>query len=141
MNDTYQLLGVDSKDILTLEKYLQDYFTNILKKLKDLKAQSKQTDIFFWQEGYLQTYGYIFWCRSVLQNTDEWIQIFLYICCCGMCKKCMLLGYVYRIPTIELSGHVYRISTIQLSKTWSLCRSDLNSWIHSQLLLFYNHAF
>ncbi|MCH1922442.1 hypothetical protein L9G15_23835, partial [Shewanella sp. A3A] len=40
MNDTYQLLGVDSKDILTLEKYLQDYFTNILKKLKDLKAQS-----------------------------------------------------------------------------------------------------
>uniref|UniRef100_A0A0E0ENV9 NmrA-like domain-containing protein n=2 Tax=Oryza TaxID=4527 RepID=A0A0E0ENV9_9ORYZ len=47
MNDTYQLLGVDSKDILTLEKYLQDYFTNILKKLKDLKAQSKQTDIFF----------------------------------------------------------------------------------------------
>ncbi|KAL5230995.1 hypothetical protein ABZP36_029771 [Zizania latifolia] len=47
MNDTYQLLGVDAKDILTLEKYLQDYFTNILKKLKNLKAQSKQTDIFF----------------------------------------------------------------------------------------------
>lgn len=46
MNETYKLLGVDSKDIVTLEKYLQDYFTNILKKLKDLKAQSKQTDIF-----------------------------------------------------------------------------------------------
>ncbi|CAL5377961.1 unnamed protein product [Camellia sinensis] len=47
MTETYKLLGVDSKDIITLEKYLQDYFTNILKKLKDLKAQSKQTDIFF----------------------------------------------------------------------------------------------
>ncbi|EHA8591702.1 putative Divinyl chlorophyllide a 8-vinyl-reductase, chloroplastic [Cocos nucifera] len=46
MTETYTLLGVDQKDIVTLEKYLQDYFTNILKKLKDLKAQSKQTDIF-----------------------------------------------------------------------------------------------
>lgn len=49
MNETYDILGVDSKDIVSLEKYLQDYFTNILKKLKDLKAQSKQTDIFFWR--------------------------------------------------------------------------------------------
>lgn len=47
MNETYEILGVDSKDIVSLEKYLQDYFTNILKKLKDLKAQSKQADIFF----------------------------------------------------------------------------------------------
>lgn len=47
MNETYDILGVDSKDIVTLEKYMQDYFTNILKKLRDLKAQSKQTDIFF----------------------------------------------------------------------------------------------
>lgn len=47
MTETYKLLGVDSKDVVSLEKYLQDYFTNILKKLKDLKAQSKQTDIFF----------------------------------------------------------------------------------------------
>ncbi|XP_031248320.1 protein HIGH CHLOROPHYLL FLUORESCENCE PHENOTYPE 244, chloroplastic [Pistacia vera] len=46
MTETYNLLGVDFKDIITLEKYLQDYFTNILKKLKDLKAQSKQSDIF-----------------------------------------------------------------------------------------------
>ncbi|RRT85887.1 hypothetical protein B296_00001720 [Ensete ventricosum] len=46
MAETYNLLGVDQKDIVTLERYLQDYFTNILKKLKDLKAQSKQTDIF-----------------------------------------------------------------------------------------------
>lgn len=47
MNETYSLLGVDAKDIITLEKYLQEYFTNILKKLKDLKAQSKQSDIYF----------------------------------------------------------------------------------------------
>jgi hypothetical protein len=46
MNGTYNLLGVDQKDIVTLEKYLQDYFTNILEKLKDLKAQSKQSDIY-----------------------------------------------------------------------------------------------
>lgn len=47
MTEMYSLLGVDPKDIVSLEKYLQDYFTNILKKLKDLKAQSKQTDIYF----------------------------------------------------------------------------------------------
>lgn len=47
MGETYDMLGVDGKDITTLEKYLQDYYTNILKKLKDIKAQSKQTDIFF----------------------------------------------------------------------------------------------
>ncbi|KAK9287152.1 hypothetical protein L1049_015563 [Liquidambar formosana] len=46
MNETYTLLGVDATDIVTLEKYLQDYFTNILKKLKDLKAQSKQADFY-----------------------------------------------------------------------------------------------
>ncbi|KAK3195759.1 hypothetical protein Dsin_027069 [Dipteronia sinensis] len=46
MTETYNLLGVDPKDIASLEKYLQDYFTNILKKLKDLKAQSKQSDFY-----------------------------------------------------------------------------------------------
>ncbi|EOA16670.1 hypothetical protein CARUB_v10004859mg [Capsella rubella] len=47
MTETNSLLGVDQKDMVTLEKYLQDYFSNILKKLKDLKAQSKQSDIYF----------------------------------------------------------------------------------------------
>lgn len=50
MAETYSLLGVDAKDVSSLEKYLQDYFSNILKKLKDIKAQSKQSDIFFWQK-------------------------------------------------------------------------------------------
>ncbi|KAG7540297.1 NAD(P)-binding domain superfamily [Arabidopsis thaliana x Arabidopsis arenosa] len=47
MTETNSLLGVDQKDMVTLEKYLQDYFSNILKKLKGLKAQSKQSDIYF----------------------------------------------------------------------------------------------
>ncbi|CAN1307831.1 Protein HIGH CHLOROPHYLL FLUORESCENCE PHENOTYPE 244, chloroplastic [Linum perenne] len=47
MGETYTMLGVDQKEIASLEKYLQDYFSNILKKLKDLKAQSKQSDIYF----------------------------------------------------------------------------------------------
>ena len=55
MNETYEPLGVDVKDVVTLEKYLQDYFTNILKKLKDLKAQSKQTDIYFLNEVHFVT--------------------------------------------------------------------------------------
>lgn len=46
MTETYNLLRVDAKDIIALEKYLQDYFTNILKKLKDMKAQSKQSDFY-----------------------------------------------------------------------------------------------
>lgn len=50
MTETYNILGVDAKEVSSLEKYLQDYFTNILKKLKNIKAQSKQTDIFFWQK-------------------------------------------------------------------------------------------
>ena len=52
MSETYSLLGVDAKDVFSLEKYLQDYFTNILKKLKDLKAQSKQADIYFWKSDF-----------------------------------------------------------------------------------------
>uniref|UniRef100_A0A0C9RQ01 TSA: Wollemia nobilis Ref_Wollemi_Transcript_4234_1550 transcribed RNA sequence n=1 Tax=Wollemia nobilis TaxID=56998 RepID=A0A0C9RQ01_9CONI len=46
MAETYSLLGLDPKDTSTLEKYLQEYFSNILKKLKDLKAQSKQGDFY-----------------------------------------------------------------------------------------------
>ncbi|KAH7432003.1 hypothetical protein KP509_07G004000 [Ceratopteris richardii] len=46
MVDTYATLGADVKDTTTLEQYLQEYYTNILKKLKDLKAQSKQGDFY-----------------------------------------------------------------------------------------------
>lgn len=46
MTETYSALGADPKDTTTLEQYLQEYYTNILKKLKDLKAQSKQGDFY-----------------------------------------------------------------------------------------------
>lgn len=46
MADTYRTLGVDPKDTTTLEAYLQEYYTQILKKLKDVKAQSKQGDFY-----------------------------------------------------------------------------------------------
>eukprot|EP00249_Psilotum_nudum_P013777 c24506_g1_i1 orf=341-1600(+) len=46
MTETYALLGLESKDTTTLEQYLQDYYTSILKKLKDMKAQSKQGDFY-----------------------------------------------------------------------------------------------
>lgn len=40
MAETYSLPGADKKDVVTLEKYIQDYFTNILKK-----AQGPQSSI------------------------------------------------------------------------------------------------
>ncbi|KAL2608617.1 hypothetical protein R1flu_027190 [Riccia fluitans] len=46
MTETYGLLGLDPKDTTTLEQYLQEYYSQILKKLKDLKAQSKQGDYY-----------------------------------------------------------------------------------------------
>jgi hypothetical protein len=41
-----------------------------LKKLKDIKAQSKQTDIFFWQDGFHWTYGNNL--QILPQKIDEW---------------------------------------------------------------------
>lgn len=46
MTDTYSLLGMDPKETTTLELYLQEYYSQILKKLKDLKATSKQGDYY-----------------------------------------------------------------------------------------------
>jgi len=46
MEDTYTLLGVDPASINTLESYLNDYFTSILKKLKEVGASSKQTNFY-----------------------------------------------------------------------------------------------
>ncbi|WP_448562089.1 SDR family oxidoreductase [Trichothermofontia sp.] len=45
MTDTYTVFGLDPKDTTTLEEYLQDYFSRIMKKLKELdyqQAQAKQ---------------------------------------------------------------------------------------------------
>ncbi|KVI08541.1 hypothetical protein Ccrd_013080 [Cynara cardunculus var. scolymus] len=43
MKETCQLICVDQKNITALEEHLQDYHTNILKKLKGLKVQYSST--------------------------------------------------------------------------------------------------
>merc|ERR1712176_1726054 len=46
MQDTYAELGVDPNQTTTLEKYLQDYYSIVLKKLKEVGAQSRQGDYY-----------------------------------------------------------------------------------------------
>lgn len=46
MTETYATLGIDQKEVTTLEQYLQEYYVQILRKLKDLKATSKQGDYY-----------------------------------------------------------------------------------------------
>ena len=46
MDETYKLLDIDPSSITTLESYLQEYYTNIMKKLKQVGAQSRQTDFY-----------------------------------------------------------------------------------------------
>lgn len=46
MDETYKLLDVDPSSITTLESYLQEYYTNIMKKLKQAGAQSRQSDFY-----------------------------------------------------------------------------------------------
>ena len=45
MDDVYKTLGVDAKETTTLESYLQEYFSRIIKKLKEIdyeKSKSKK---------------------------------------------------------------------------------------------------
>lgn len=47
MNDVYKLMQVQSQELETLERYFQEYFTKIMKKLKELNyqtAESQKTD-------------------------------------------------------------------------------------------------
>ena len=46
MEETYKMLDIDPSSITTLESYLQEYYTNIMKKLKQVGAQSRQTDFY-----------------------------------------------------------------------------------------------
>lgn len=46
MAETYKLLGLDPNSTTTLEAYLQEYYSSILKKLKQVGASSKQTDFY-----------------------------------------------------------------------------------------------
>lgn len=93
MAETYSLLGVDQKDIATLEKYLQDYFTNILKKLKDLKAQSKQTDIYLWPRHFdITTRAYIvFWWKGGKKSLKLCVSSYSF----GVYSSYYVLKYVF----------------------------------------------
>jgi nucleoside-diphosphate-sugar epimerase len=42
MDEVYQVFGLDPKDTATLESYLQDYFSRIMKKLKELDYQKNK---------------------------------------------------------------------------------------------------
>lgn len=46
MEATYELLGVDPASINTLESYLGEYFTSILKKLKEVGASSTKSNFY-----------------------------------------------------------------------------------------------
>jgi uncharacterized protein YbjT (DUF2867 family) len=45
-DETLKLLGVDETQILTLEEYLKDYYDKIMPKLKEVRAESRQTDFY-----------------------------------------------------------------------------------------------
>lgn len=45
-DEILKLLGVDRSKILTLEEYLRDYYSKIMKKLKEVGAESRQTDFY-----------------------------------------------------------------------------------------------
>jgi uncharacterized protein YbjT (DUF2867 family) len=42
MTETYEILGVDPSEVSTLEIYMQDYFSRILKKLKEVEYAQEQ---------------------------------------------------------------------------------------------------
>jgi uncharacterized protein YbjT (DUF2867 family) len=46
MSEAYDVLDVDASSITTLEAYLDEYYSRILKKLKEVCASSKQTDFY-----------------------------------------------------------------------------------------------
>lgn len=46
MDETYRLLDVSPAETTGLEEYLKEYFTSILKKLKEVGATSRQTDFY-----------------------------------------------------------------------------------------------
>jgi len=46
MDETYAMLGLDPTETLTLEQYLTEYFKKIIKRLKEVGAESRQTDFY-----------------------------------------------------------------------------------------------
>jgi len=46
MEETMKILKIDPTTVTTVESYLDEYFKRILAKLKEVAAQSKQTDFY-----------------------------------------------------------------------------------------------
>ena len=46
MEETYATLGMDGTEVTTLDEYLEEYFSKILKKLKEVGGQSRQKDFY-----------------------------------------------------------------------------------------------
>lgn len=42
MNETYSVFGIDAQEITTLEDYMQEYFSRIMKKLKELEYEREK---------------------------------------------------------------------------------------------------
>lgn len=42
MDETYQIFGIDQSEITTLESYLQEYFSRIMKKIKELEYEREK---------------------------------------------------------------------------------------------------
>ena len=46
MTETYKILGMSEDEVTTLDEYLEEYFSKILKKLKEVGGQSRQNDFY-----------------------------------------------------------------------------------------------
>ena len=46
MEETYKVLEIEPTSVMSVEKYLSEYFTQILKKLKEVGAESRQNDFY-----------------------------------------------------------------------------------------------
>lgn len=46
MKETYELLGMSEEDVTSLDDYMREYFGKIIKKLKEVSAESKQREYY-----------------------------------------------------------------------------------------------
>jgi hypothetical protein len=46
MDDTYKMLGIEPSSVNTLEAYLGEYHTKIMKKLKEVGASTDRTNFY-----------------------------------------------------------------------------------------------
>jgi|TARA_B110000977_G_scaffold178305_1_gene235727 hypothetical protein len=46
MDETYKKLGMDPSDVTSLEEYMEEYFSKILRKLKEVGGESRQRDFY-----------------------------------------------------------------------------------------------